>query len=183
MGLGRVFRPWKASILIGAVVAALLVSCESRSTGSGPEPLASAPVAASGTGPRTEAEGNWTRRISALCARRNEHLYRLDYRDWPDDELTLFTTEALDVWDDYARRAARLRPPASYARRARILASVEASLRTALVDVRRAARAGQDREVDAAIRMFQDATSASYAGLAYIGVPECAEFEPYRPMD
>jgi hypothetical protein len=169
MGLSRIVAPWRASILVGAVVAALLVSCESRSTNQAIVPRAVAPQ----IGPRTPAEMRWAGAVNALCARRNERLLRLR-----DRGLARYTSDALEIWDDYTRRAARLRAPASYRRRARELGNVEAALRAALVDVRKAARA-KGRDVESAIQLFIDTTGASAAGFEYIGVPDCAKFQPY----
>src|SRR5215208_4852969 len=155
MGFGRVFGPWKAAVLSGAVVAALLVSCESRSTSPRALPAPS-PADRSDTGPRTTAEVRWANRINALCARRNEHLYHLDYRDWPDEELASFTTEAIEVWHDYEQQAAKLRPPPSYRYRARMLAGSDAAFRDGLSEIRKEARVGRDRAVDYAIATLQE---------------------------
>jgi hypothetical protein len=125
----------------------------------------------------------WANRINALCARRNEHLYHLDYRDWPDEELARFTTEAIEVWHDYEQQAAKLRPPPSYRYRARMLAGSDAAFRDGLLEIRKQARVGRDRAVDYAIATLQETASANYAVLAYVGVPQCAGFEPYRPLD
>jgi hypothetical protein len=184
MGFGRSLRPWRASLLIGAVVAAFLVSCESRSTTPELEPSVSGgPLVAPGEGTHTEAEARWAYRINVLCARRNERLHKLDFRDWPNEELARYTAESLEVWDNYARRAAAFRPPGSYARRARWLGRLEASLRQGLVMVQKDARAGDDPAVDSAIRAFQKRTSDAYPGLVEMGVPLCWGFEPYAPMD
>jgi hypothetical protein len=178
MGFGRILGPWKAAVLIGAVVAALLVSCESRPRSSEIFPTMAAPVV---NPPRTEAEARWAYRVNALCARRNAHLYHLDYRDWPDKDLARVTSQAIEVWDDYARRVAAVRPPQSYASRVRMLAGSEASIRDGLVEIRREARAGRRRAADSAIDALYELTSANDAVLDYVGVAECAEFEPYRP--
>jgi hypothetical protein len=182
MGFGRILGPWKAAIVIGAVVAALLVSCESRSTGKEVFPTTGTPMVASDL-PRTEADARWASAVNALCARRNTSLDRLAYREASNGELASYTSEVLKVWDAYARRVGEVHPPRSYVYPARMLTAVDASRRHGLLEIRKEARAGRDGDVDVALAAFQELTSANYAVLDYIGVPECTEFEPYPPAD
>jgi hypothetical protein len=126
---------------------------------------------------RTAADVRWIHRMNLLCARRNRMENSLPGPDYTLRSLARYSAQTHWIWDDYERRAASLRVPATYAREAAWVKQVDSAKGQGIQTVAEAART-QNGSAALGIKAFEDLSRSVSPGLTRIGLARCVRFHP-----
>jgi hypothetical protein len=129
-------------------------------------------------GERTSADLHWISAMNSLCARRNSEERALVGVGYSTRSLARYAARTLVIWDRYARRAAALPVPQSYAKEAGWLRVADDARRRGIEAVLVAARAGKVAAAGAAIDAFGNSSERMRPNLIRIGLDNCADFDP-----